>query len=260
MRKMAFVVLALSPLPSPVVATELDDILQVMLRPGWRAADGTHIAAVQVKLAPGWKTYWRQPGDTGIPPKFDFTQSPNLDLLEVLYPTPKITWQNQTRTIGYQDQVVFPILVQPTKSGDVTLEGQIEIGVCEEICIPVSLKISAQLPAHGPKDSVIEAAFQNLPKAGTAKIICTFTPAADGMQLSLTLPHPPNAIHDATIELGNSRLWIETPTLQQAGDALHITANILTPSGNPVAVGRGDLVTTIFGTASATEYLGCQGS
>ena len=260
MRKMALLVLALSPLPSPVVATELDDILQVTVRPGWRAADGTHIAAVQLKLAPGWKTYWRQPGDTGIPPKFNFTQSSNLDLLEVLYPTPKITWQDQTRTIGYQGQVIFPIVVQPSTSSDVTLQGQIEIGVCEKICIPVSLEISARLPARGPKDSVIEAAFQTLPKAGLGKTICTFTPAADGMQLSLTLQHPPNAIHDVAIELGNSRLWIETPTIQRVGDELYITANILTPSGNPVAVGRGDVVTTIFDTESSTEYRGCQGS
>ena len=171
MRKMALAALALSPLPSLVVATELDNILQVTVRPGWRAADGTHIAAVQLKLAPGWKTYWRQPGDTGIPPKFNFTQSSNLDLLEVLYPTPKITWQDQTRTIGYQGQVIFPIVVQPSTSSDVTLQGQIEIGVCEKICIPVSLEISARLPARGPKDSVIEAAFQTLPKAGLGKTI-----------------------------------------------------------------------------------------
>ena len=78
------------------------------------------------------------------------------------------------------------------------------------------------------------------------KTICTFTPAADGMQLSLTLQHPPNAIHDVAIELGNSQLWIETPTIQRVGDALYITANILTPSGNPVAVGRGDVVTHNF--------------
>ena len=260
LRKIAFVALAFSPLPSPILATELDDILRVTLRPGWRAADGTHIAAVQLTLSPGWRTYWRQPGDTGIPPKFDFTQSSDLDLLEVLYPKPDITWQDQTRTIGYQGRVVFPIIVQPNTSADVTLHGQIEVGVCKEICIPVSLELSAHLPARGPTDPVIEAALETLPRAGKDKIICTFSPADQGMQLSLILAHPGQEISDATIELGNPQLWIGTPIANRAGDQLHINANILTPSGNPVAVGRGDIITTLFSATSATEYIGCHGS
>ena len=62
LHKIALVALVLSPLPTPISANKLDDNLQVILRPGWRATDGTHIAALQITLAPGWKTYWRQPG------------------------------------------------------------------------------------------------------------------------------------------------------------------------------------------------------
>ena len=260
LHKIALVALVLSPLPTPISANKLDDNLQVILRPGWRATDGTHIAALQITLAPGWKTYWRQPGDTGIPPRFDFTQSSELDLVDVLYPTPQIIWQDQIRTIGYQGSVVFPIITQPRITGDVTLIGKIEIGICEEICIPVSLDLSARLPARGPTDPVIEAALETLPRTGKNKIICTFSTTDEGMHLSLTLPHPDQEISDATIELDNSRLWIETPTAVRTGDQLHISANILTPSGNPVAVGRSDVITTIFSPTSATEYIGCQGS
>ena len=259
-RKIALAALSLSILSTPLLAAGLDDILKVSLRPGWRAEDGTHIAALQITLAPGWKTYWRQPGDTGIPPKFDFRVSEGLGALEVLYPTPKITWQDQVRTISYQDEVIFPIVIQPRTIGNMTISGQVEIGVCKEICIPVSLDVSAILPAKGPIDWVIEAAFQTLPRAGTDKINCTFTAATDGMHLSLTLPHQNQDINGATIELGNSRLWIETPTIDRSSDQLEITANILTPSGNPIAVGRGDVVTTIFSTTTATEYHGCSGS
>jgi DsbC/DsbD-like thiol-disulfide interchange protein len=259
-RKIALAALYLSILSTPLLAAGLDDILKVNLRPGWRAEDGTHIAGLQITLAPGWKTYWRQPGDTGIPPKFDFRVSKGLGVLEVLYPTPKITWQDQVRTIGYQDEVIFPIVIQPRTIGNMTISGQVEIGVCKEICIPVSLDVSAILPAKGPIDWVIEAAFQTLPRAGTDKINCTFTAATDGMHLSLTLPHQNQDINGATIELGNSRLWIETPTIDRSSDQLEITANILTPSGNPIAVGRGDVVTTIFSATTATEYHGCTGS
>ena len=188
-RKIALAALYLSILSTPLLGAGLEDILKVNLRPGWRAEDGTHIAGLQITLAPGWKTYWRQPGDTGIPPKFDFRVSKGLGVLEVLYPTPKITWQDQVRTISYQNEVIFPIVIQPRTIGNMTISGQVEIGVCKEICIPVSLDVSAILPAKGPIDWVIKAAFQTLPRAGTDKINCTFTAATDGMHLSLTLPH-----------------------------------------------------------------------
>ncbi len=259
-RKIALAALYLSILSTPLLGAGLEDILKVNLRPGWRAEDDGSRLAMRIDMSDGWKTYWRQPGDTGIPPKFDFRVSKGLGVLEVLYPTPKITWQDQMRTISYQDEVIFPIVIQPRTIGNMTISGQVEIGVCKEICIPVSLDVSAILPAKGPIDWVIEAAFQTLPRAGTDKINCTFTAATDGMHLSLTLPHQDQDINGATIELGNSRLWIETPTIDRSSDQLEITANILTPSGNPIAVGRGDIVTTIFSATTATEYHGCSGS
>ena len=257
--KIVIAALAILALPTVVLADDLDDILQVKLLPGWRGGNGTHIAAIQISLAPGWKTYWRQPGDTGIPPKFDFTGSSNLDVLEVLYPTPNIIWQDGSRSIGYEAEVVFPIIVQPRNKNKVKLVGQIEIGVCKEICIPVSLSVSTQLPMSGPKDTRIEDAIQTQPKLGVGKILCKFSPIADGMRLSLTLLHPSHDIRDATIELGNSNLWIETPKAEQVGGQIQITANILTPTGNPVSVVRGDVITTIFGANTVTEYRGCHG-
>ena len=257
--KKAIAALAILALTNVVLADDLDDILQVKLLPGWRGGDGTHIAAIQISLAPGWKTYWRQPGDTGIPPKFDFTGSSNLDVLEVLYPTPNIIWQDGSRSIGYEAEVVFPIIVQPRNKNKVKLVGQIEIGVCKEICIPVSLIVSERLPVGAPKDTVIEAAIQTLPKLGMEKILCKFSQIADGMRLSLALALPTHEMVDATIELGNSNLWIETPKAEQVGGQIQITANILTPTGNPVSVVRGDVITTIFGANTVTEYRGCHG-
>ena len=257
--KKAIAALAILALTNVVLADDLDDILQVKLLPGWRGGDGTHIAAIQISLAPGWKTYWRQPGDTGIPPKFDFTGSSNLDVLEVLYPTPNIIWQDGSRSIGYEAEVVFPIIVHGRNKKKVKLVGNMEIAVCQEICIPVSLSVSAKLPLSGPKDTRIEDAIQTQPKLGVEKILCKFSPIADGMRLSLTLLHPSHDIRDATIELGNSNLWIETPKAEQVGGQIQITANILTPTGNPVSVVRGDVITTIFGANTVTEYRGCHG-
>ena len=78
-------------LTSPALAQDLDEIIQAKLRPGWRMANGIHMAALQLDLAPGWKTYWRQPGDSGLAPRFDFSQSEGVQKVEVIYPTPKIS-------------------------------------------------------------------------------------------------------------------------------------------------------------------------
>src|SRR3954451_2214485 len=45
-------------------------------------------AGVEMKLAPGWHTYWRYPGDSGVPPEFDFSSSDNLKSATVRYPAP----------------------------------------------------------------------------------------------------------------------------------------------------------------------------
>ena len=71
-------------LNSPALAQDLDEIIQAKLRPGWRMANGIHMAALQLDLAPGWKTYWRQPGDSGLAPRFDFSQSEGVQTVEVI--------------------------------------------------------------------------------------------------------------------------------------------------------------------------------
>ncbi|MCX8508161.1 MAG: protein-disulfide reductase DsbD family protein, partial [Rhodobacteraceae bacterium] len=55
-----------------------DNLLKAEILPGWRTESGSQMAALRLTMAPGWKTYWRAPGDAGIPPRFDWTGSANL--------------------------------------------------------------------------------------------------------------------------------------------------------------------------------------
>ena len=128
-------------LASPSLAQDLDDILQAKLRPGWRMAKGTHMAALQLDLASGWKTYWRQPGDSGLAPHFDFSQSEGVQTVEVVYPTPEVSWLWNSRNIGYDTQVIFPLRLSVDDTAGITLIGRIEIGVCRELCIPITLDL-----------------------------------------------------------------------------------------------------------------------
>ena len=241
-------------------AQDLDDILQAKLRPGWRMEPGIHMAALQLDMAPGWKTYWRQPGDSGLAPRFDFSQSVGVQAFEVFYPTPEISWLGSSRNIGYDTQVIFPLQLSVDRAADITLIGRIEIGVCRELCIPVTLDLSANLSAQAPVDLLIESARAAVPKPGAAQLTCAFSAAEDGMELIITVPSPERAFDAAAIELDNPRLWVTTPQLEMQAGRLIVTARIMTPTGEPMAIGRERVTTTLFSPEGAIEYRGCLGA
>jgi DsbC/DsbD-like thiol-disulfide interchange protein len=98
-------------------------------------------AGVLIELEPNWKTYWRVPGDTGIPPQFDWTGSKNFGAIEVGYPVPSRFQDAGGESIGYHDQVLFPLSVKPEKPDElVHLQLNIFFAVCNEICIPAKAK------------------------------------------------------------------------------------------------------------------------
>jgi len=247
-------------LTSPALALDLDEIIQAKLRPGWRMANGIHMAALQLDLAPGWKTYWRQPGDSGLAPRFDFSQSKGVQTFEVIYPTPKISWLGGSRNIGYDTRVIFPLQLSVDNTADITLIGRVEIGVCRELCMPVTLDFSTRLPAKAPVDRLIETARAAVPKLGAGKLTCTFSSAEDGMKLEIVVPSAGRTFDHAAIELDNQRLWVDTPKLEWQNGRLMITAQLMTPTGQPMAIGRDGVTTTLFAPNGAIEYRGCLGA
>ena len=72
------------------LAAEAQGITAHSLRGGWLKSDGLYTAALEIRLAPGWKTYWRAPGEAGFPPQFDFSSSRNLENLEIIWPAPML--------------------------------------------------------------------------------------------------------------------------------------------------------------------------
>ena len=93
---------------------------KVRLVSGTVTIDGkpSMIAGVQLRMEPGWKTYWRNPGDSGVPPSFDFKGSTNLKQAEVLFPAPHRFAEADGTAIGYDDEVIFPVKITPEKEGD----------------------------------------------------------------------------------------------------------------------------------------------
>jgi len=100
-----------------------------------------HRAGIEIRLAPGWKTYWRYPGDSGIPPRFDFSQSKNVKSVTVRYPAPHRLTDESGTSIGYKNSVVFPLEVVPENAArPVALVVKADYAVCEKICIPAEGK------------------------------------------------------------------------------------------------------------------------
>lgn len=106
----------------------------------------------QVELQPGWKTYWRSPGDAGLPPVFDWSGSVNVANVELLYPAPQHFEIFNLTTYGYHDGVVYPIKVTPAIAGaPVTLKATVNYLVCEDLCVPVTANFTLAIPAaEGP--------------------------------------------------------------------------------------------------------------
>jgi DsbC/DsbD-like thiol-disulfide interchange protein len=94
-------------------------------------------AGIEIELGPGWKTYWRYPGDSGVPPRFDFVQSENVKAVTVRWPAPHRFTDESGNTIGYKEHVVFPLEVVPADTKKpVTLRLTLDYAVCERLCIP----------------------------------------------------------------------------------------------------------------------------
>jgi DsbC/DsbD-like thiol-disulfide interchange protein len=96
-----------------------------------------HHAGIEIRLAPGWKTYWRYPGDSGVPPRFDFSGSGNLKSASVRYQAPRRLTDESGTSIGYKNGLVFPLDLTPLDTTKpVVLALKIEYAICEKICIP----------------------------------------------------------------------------------------------------------------------------
>src|SRR5262245_55617824 len=176
------------------------------------SSGGHTIAGVQIRLDPGWKTYWRMPGDSGVPPSFDWSGSKNLKSAEVLYPAPHRFTDAGGTAIGYEDEVVFPVMVTPERAGEpVELKLNVEYGICKTLCIPSQADLSIEIPAHAGgegDDPLLSRFFHLVPRpAESGKL-----PALGGIEAKLDGATPELFI-DANFSDGTTStdLFLEAP-------------------------------------------------
>jgi len=224
------------------------------------------MAAVQLDLAPGWHTYWRAPGDAGVPTLIDTRASTNLAGHAIVWPRPKVILQNGYRSIGYEGRVVLPLLIKPHQSGrDIGFTAQIDLGVCKDICIPQTLNVAATLPAQGgARDARIASALADQPysarEAGAQNVTCSIEPTQDGIALTARITMPRIQGKEAVvIETGDPLHWVSTPKSARSGQSLTATAEVQHVEGAPLVIKREAVTISVIGSGAAVEIKGCAG-
>jgi DsbC/DsbD-like thiol-disulfide interchange protein len=175
-----------------------------------KTADGTILrAGVEIRLDPGWKTYWRDPGDSGVPPTLDFSGSANVKSVRVEWPAPERFPDGAGGTsIGYVNHVTLPLRVSPADATKpVALQVKLAYAVCGTLCVPAEANLTLPLGADGASQTAINEAEIRVPK----RVALGQADSGDGKGLAILAVH------------------------REPGDAHErIVVDVAAPSGTPV--------------------------
>jgi DsbC/DsbD-like thiol-disulfide interchange protein len=174
MSRLAAICCAFFALSAPALgaATEWQELApdtRIRLIASESVADGTTWAALEVDLPPGTKTYWRVPGETGIPARLDLTGSEAVSAHRLYWPYPQVEVK-----AGYTDFVYYGPLVIPLELGvegdSPTVRAAVHMGICSDICVPASAEFTLPLDLGKPDPGQglrIEQALATTPIAWT---------------------------------------------------------------------------------------------
>lgn len=187
--------------------------------------DGTIPATLEVKLNPGWKTYWREPGASGIPPQVTLDPAGGVVLERIGFPVPKTFDDGVVRYVGYDKSVAFPLTLKRTQAdGDVNIRASVFLGICEDICIPVQGELTLALKDgvfDNPLDGArIDDAIAALPEPPSKDFAVTESRYdADKAMLHLALRLPTASAHPELFLAGPSGAAFGKPEITMTGDA-----------------------------------------
>lgn len=230
---------------------------------GWEEPDGRRIAALSVTLDPGWKTYWRLPGDAGIPPQFDWTGSTNLAEVKIAWPTPTVFDTYGSQTIGYKDRMVLPLQITPADPAQpVSLRLALFYGICDDICIPARAELALDIPPGAAREgaAAIRTALKATPLAAETVGLTAASCRIEGDDKHRTLTARLSFAHPwreppVMVAEGPEGVWFgPVETRLEDGDVI-ATSPIRTEAG--AWIDRGALRLTILGGVRGVEVNGC---
>ncbi|MCM2477786.1 cytochrome C biogenesis protein [Rhizobium sp. CG5] len=157
---------------------------------------GNRAAVLQIEPNPGWTTYWREPGDSGIPPAISFAPGSPFSLAALSFAVPKRLDSGDVRDIGYDAAVSLPmVLTGPVPQEAMALDATVFIGLCRNICIPfqadLAVTLSPDAEASAEERAILTDARARLPESPSADFaVSSFAMAEDlkNLRLELVLP------------------------------------------------------------------------
>lgn len=244
---------------SPIIGLKSVDIIR-----GWRQSDDIHIAAINIKLEDGWKTYWRVPGIGGIAPILNWDKSKNIKNISQIWPTPNIYNEYGLQTIGYKDELLLPLQIQPIdKKQPIHLSITIDFGICSDVCVPIQTAVEERLPERtsiGKKNilDTLEKAILSGNKSPFKIVKCNIVPIKDGFEV--------NAFFEGLTSFDKDTLgvveypvkqngWINQKASLISSNQLSVHAIVYNKSIH--FIDRSDLTLTIFTKNKAFEFDGC---
>ena len=155
-------------------------------------AEGKLRGALQIDLKPGWKTYWRDPGDTGVPPRISVT---GASLAGVAYPVPRRFNEGGTVWNGYEGPVSFAVSLETAGGKTDEIGADVFLGICRSICIPLQahLQLDPAADPGNPEDaSVVAQAFADVPAPARSgfRLSDAKPQGKDALQVEAKLPQP----------------------------------------------------------------------
>lgn len=197
--------------------------------------------ALQIEPKPGWITYWREPGDSGIPPELKLSSDSTVELTGMEFPVPKRIDNGPVRDIGYDGPVTIPLRLEglPGSSGTI-LTAHAFIGLCQNICIPFQAELSLTLPeASEPLDAfVVGEARRQLPETASGDFrveAAVRSQKNDALTVTLTLPSPTEAPPQVFVTGAAGTVYMDYEITQKAKDRVTLVMPIagLPEKGDP---------------------------
>ena len=235
---------------------------------GWHDSEGGRVRLVtsgkpdsagrlegvlQIALKPGWKTYWRDPGDSGVPPQLDVAAGAGASHVSLSFPPPRRYDDGYGAWAGYDRSVSLPVVFTLNSPTDAPIDAQVFLGMCETICIPVQATLKLD-PAADPDNAadmaLVEAGFSSLPRPPTPDFEAKLLPGDhETMRVEALAPGDPASL-DLFVAADGGYMF-GTPQRSEAGGKVIFSVPVLDrPAGKPAG---GGVPYTLSGSAGAVQ-------
>jgi DsbC/DsbD-like thiol-disulfide interchange protein len=187
--------------------------------------------ALEIRLEPGWKTYWVDPGEFGVPPQIELAGRP--EPARIRFPAPVRIDDGYSAWAGYDRSTRLALELPPVAPHGI--RASVFLGICKSICIPVQADLAvASQPLSNPEEArIVDEAFASLPRqAGSEFGIVRLHRDGDRLLAQLSLPRPGADAELFLVEGGGWRFGLPS---RLPGDMLAIPVRARPAGSAPIA-------------------------